>query len=173
VGAALSRTAVLSSRSELPLAGVLCCGDGSVEVPPRGRHVGTDDRVPWGSGPWAQLSSRRRLLQRRRGLAKVIWRLPGSSSPLFGEGDDDLFTVVLRCSSSSPSCGYAETEIGDFPSASNLPGESRFPRAPGGSGGGSAAARLRSASVAAEEWVELDLVVIFDFFGVLCTAVLG
>jgi hypothetical protein len=80
--------------------------------------------------------------------------------------------VVLGCSSSSSSCGYAETEIGDFPTASILPAEQGFSPALRGSGGGSAAARLRSASSSEEEWIR-DLVVIFVFFEVPCTTVEG
>jgi hypothetical protein len=94
-----------------------------------------------------------------------------SSSSLLGEGDDDFFTVVLHSSSSS-SCGYAETEIGDFPSASMLPDESRFSQAPGGSGGGRAAVRLRSTSTVTEEWFRVWFV-ISVFFEILCTAVIG
>jgi hypothetical protein len=89
-----------------------------------------------------------------------------------GEEDDDLLSVVLCYSSPSSSCGYVATEIGDFPSASLLPGESRFSPAPGGSGGGRAAARLRSASAVVEEWIR-DLVVISIFFEVFCTASKG
>ena len=172
-GAARPHTVWVSSRSVLPLVGVLCCGDGSVEVPPRGHLVDSDGRVLWGFSPWAQWSSRRRLLQRRRGLAKVCWRTPGSPSSLLGEEDDDLGSAVLFCSSSSRSCWYGEAEIGDFPSAAILLVEQGFSSALCGSGGGSAAARPRSASAAAEEWVVLDLVVIFLFFEVFCTAVFG
>jgi hypothetical protein len=94
-----------------------------------------------------------------------------SSSSLLGERDDDFFTVVLHSSSLS-SCGYVETEIGDFPSASLLPDESRFSQDPGGSGGGRAAARLRSASTVTEEWFRVWFV-ISVFFEILCTAVIG
>ena len=141
--------------------------------PPRDHLGDSDGRVLWGSSPWAQWSLRRRLLQRRRGLAKVCWRTPGSPSSLLGEEDDDLGSAVLFCSSSSRSCWYGEAEIGDFPSAAILLVEQGFSSALCGSGGGSAAARPRSASAAAEEWVVLDLVVIFLFFEVFCTAVFG
>jgi hypothetical protein len=96
-----------------------------------------------------------------------------SSFLLFvGEEDDDLLSVVMCYSSPSSSCGYVATEIGDFPSASLLPGESRFSPALGGRGGGRAAARLRSASAVVEEWIR-DLVVISIFFEVFCTASKG
>jgi hypothetical protein len=173
VGVAPPYTTFWSSRSVLPLAGVPCCGDGSVEVPPRGRRFDADDRVSWGFRPWSLPSSYRRLLQRRCGLSKVCWRSSGYPSLWpFGEGDEDLLPVVLGCSSPSSSCGYAETEIGDFPTASILPAEQGFSPALRGSGGGSAAARLWSVSASEEEWIR-DLVVIFVFFEVPCTTVEG
>ena len=173
VGAARPRTASVSLRSEHPLVGALCCGDGSVEFPPRGRHGDGDDRVMWGTCPSARLSTLRRFLRRRGGAGKVCEE--GSRSPSLlqvSEGEDDLFVAVLHASS-SPSCGYAATESDDFPCAWMLPEVPRFSPAPGGCGGGSAAARLRSASVDAVVWVSEDLVVISGFFRVFCTAVNG
>ena len=98
--------------------------------------------------------------------------MPGSSSPwLLGEGGDALFAVVLGSSSPS-SCGYVETEIGDFPTASILLDEQGFSSPLCGSDGGSAAARPRSASVVEDELL-VDLFVISLLCKVLCTSVKG
>jgi hypothetical protein len=169
-GAAAKLTAFWSPRSELPLVAALCRDDGIVGVPRRGRHGGGGGCVLWGSSPWGRLSTPRRLLLRRCGPAKVSWRCSGSSSlsPV-GAGGDDLGSAVL-CSSSSPTCGYGETENDDFPSATMLPQDLASTPAPGGSGGGAAAARPRSASVAEDGCHSRDLVVISCFFGVCCTA---
>ena len=86
VGVAPPWSTFWSSRSELPLAGVPCCGDGSVEVPPRGRRFGAGGRVSWGFRPGSLPSLHRRLLQHRCGLSKVCWRLFGCWLP-GGEGD--------------------------------------------------------------------------------------
>ena len=75
-----------SSRSALPLAGVPCCGDGSIEVPPRGRRFDAGGRVSWGFRPGSLSSLHRRLLQHRCGLSKVCWRLFGCWLP-GGEAD--------------------------------------------------------------------------------------
>ena len=78
----------------------------------------------------------------------------------------------MFCSSSLSSCGHAEAEIGDFPCAKMLPQDPRSALAPGGSGGGGAAARLRSASVDAGCRVPRGVVVFSTFFG-CCTAFPG
>ena len=172
VGAAAARTAWCFSPSGLLLAGVPFIGGGCVGVLPRGRLVDADGLVRWRSCPWALPSFHRRFLRRRWGLAKVCWRRPRSSSPwLLGEGGDFPFAVVLGSSSPSP-CRYGVTEIGDFPSATTLLVEQGFSSALRGSGGGSAAARPRSASVVEDEPLE-DLFVISLLFKVLCTSVKG
>ena len=73
-------------------------------------------------------------------------------------------------SSSPPSCGHAEAESDDFPTATNPSAGYKATPAPGGSGGSGAAARPRSAS----EWVGIrgpkDLDVFSVFFGVFASA---
>ena len=74
VGVAAARLAFWSPRFELLLAAASCCGDGSVGVPPRGRHGNGGVRAMWGSRPSARLSSLRCFLHRRSGAGKVCRR---------------------------------------------------------------------------------------------------
>ena len=140
--------------------------------PSCGRRGSAGGRVCWDPCAPVLLLRRRRPLQRRCGICEMCavgWRSSGFSS-LLRVGDD--LNLLVLCSSSPSSCGHAEAEIDDFPSVVMLPEDTRFPLAPGGSGGGGPAARLRSASVVAEEWVPGDLVVFSLFFG-FCTAMFG
>jgi hypothetical protein len=101
------------------------------------------------------------------------WSGPrSSSSSPAGEGGD-LHASVQLCFSSSSSCEHVAAESGDFPSALIPPEDTKASPAPGGSGHGGAAARLRSASMAAVELCPKDFLVISVLYGVCCNLSCG
>ena len=110
------------------------------------------------------------------GSAVSVYRSKGGQGSSFSSsaGEEfDFHVQVLHRSPSSPSCEHEAAENGDFPSAVKPTTESKGLPAPGGSRGGGAAARPRSASELLGCSISKDSVVIFIFCGVCCTLHVG
>lgn len=101
------------------------------------------------------------------------WSCPGSSPSLSASSGGVGHALVHLRFPSSPSCEHIGAEIGDFPSAMSQSVDSNVSTAPGGSRGGGAAARLRSASVLVGVRDPRDPDVFSGFFGVSCTVCCG
>jgi hypothetical protein len=140
-GSADSSACIVSVRG--PCAGG---GDHALEFWSPGSRSATTRLAP--SSPW------------NLGVLLCRWSDSGSSS--LSPAGERIDLVVPR-SPSSPSCWYEETESDDFPSAWISPETSLL--APGGSGGGDAAARPCSASEVAGGGFSKDPSVFFGFFG--------
>jgi hypothetical protein len=140
--------------------GLLAGGGGhAVELLSPGSLSATARRAP--ASPWSL------------GGLRCRWCCLGSAPPLSpGSGGDGHGPVLLRFFS-FPSCEHGGAENGDFPSAMTQSADSKVSTAPGGSRGGGAAARLRSASVLAENRDPRDPDVISVFFGVSCSGWFG